>query len=509
MSSKKDTIRLSEIVPTPLFSEHEYHVAVSRILEHQQSIIKFKSTLSSAINSVFDGDYSLGRISHNYFSHCEFKRASLESVTGAGSIFENVKFVDTNLQNSNFQNSTFEHCSFDGCRLNGCNVSGSFFKDVSWINVQPGVYNASGSYYRKCAFSNSKPGNLAEACLDDLIFDNVRLTNVNIEYATFKSIQSQNLILPFSQMPYVFNGLQYLLRTSDNVKISSHKNAEHCISVAEYTNSLHDMIVFYSYRKEYFPLASILLAFQRYEEALNTILKGMLTATMQRDFRMCKYFCKLLTDNGHFSKDTLKDLYHRLHRAIQMHTLSEAEYYQYLQHIPEIRSMLVDNPGGHPHATLILRSQITSPESAQANLLLTGLDELIHLRGTTLVNPSISIRHNSPLEFVVNLCGTPMCILAVAALILNMVSNVCKSYNEIAQTIINNQTIAANHRQKELDNLEKERLVKEIDKIELENAELRERISETRRQVTESGIIIAHAELMPLDFDPIKVLSER
>lgn len=509
MDDKNEIAIRTEMQPAPEFDTQEYQAAVLRILEHKQSEIKFRSILSSATNAVLTGDYSLGRISHNYFSNCSFQSASLERVSGAGSIFENVQFNETNLQNSNFQNSTFEHCLFEKCNLNGCNLGQSYFSDVSWVKISPYTYNASGSYYKDCTFTSSKPGNLSEACLDTVVFDSVRLTNLNMEYSSFRNIQSQDLILPFSQMPYIFNGLQYVLNTSDNVRVSSHINKTNSISVNEYVESLNDMIVFFSYRQEYFPLANILLAFERYGEALNIILKGIIASVLQCDFRMCKYLCKLLTDNGHFGKKTLHDFYYRLNSTIQNNELTEAEYFQLTQQMPEIRSMLIDNPERYPCALLTLKSQNLSLESEQVKLILVCIDEVIHLQGASLANQSISVRHNSPLEFIISLYGTPLCILAIASFILKIFANVCKGYNEFAQALINHQTIAGNRRQKELDNLEKEKITKEIEKLKLENIDLQERIERSQDKITGSGIIIANADLLPQDFNPTRYLLNR
>lgn len=490
----------------PRYSEEVFSKAVSRILEHRQSTIKFQASIYGAHGAIFTGNYALGRISHNYFSECTFQGASLKCVAGSGSIFSDVKFIETDLTHSLFQNSTLERCRFDTCQLDGSNMSECYIQETTWNECPSGIANMASSYLKNCQFLSTKPGNLAESCLDNVYIENIRFTNINMEFASFKNIHMKDVVLPFSQMPYVFGGLEYLMGTVDSVRISSHINNLHSISLDEYIDVLKDMEVFYSYREEFFPLANIMLAFRHYDKALGAILFGIKHSAMQRDFRMCKYYCKMITENGNFSADTLKSLYQVLCDAAPVHVLTEPQYYQYLQHMPDIRSMLVENPNRYPHMLLTLETNVNYQESAPVSILLTCLDELIHLDGSFLVNPSISIKHNSPLEFVVSLCGTPLGMLAVAALVLSIISNVCKTYNEVAKAIISTQTIIENTQKTKQTQLQEKKLSAEVAKLELENLELHEKLVQQRQKITASGIVIARANVIGQDFDPTKML---
>ena len=509
MNHKSSLQKLVKAAELTHYSETEYNKAVERILSHGQSSLKFQSILSSASGAILTGNYRSGRISHNYFNDCTFENASLERATGAGSIFTQVIFSNTTLARSNFQNSTFEQCTFDACELDGVNLSGSYFIDTEWKKCDSKAFNMSDSYFKNCRFIQTKPGNLAEACLDNVHFEDLRLVNLNIEFADFKKINSKHTVFPFSQMPYVFNGLRYLTTTSDDVRISSHINESGSIMVGEYLDTLKDMEIFYSYKEEYFPLANILLASQRYDEALSAVLQGIVFAALQSDFRMCKYYCKLLTDNGHFEAEDLIDLYRRLSESVELRSLTEAQYYQYSKYMLEIRSLLVDNPNSFPRAMLVLKSTICKRESEKVMLMLSTIDDLLHLNGLNLNRPSISFSHNSPVTFIAELCGMPWAILAAASLLLTTVVWVCKGYNEIAKAIISTQEIAENHRKAEMDKLTEKKLTYELEKLKLENSELQERLDNRKKQITESGIIISHAELHSQDFDLSNYLWRR
>lgn len=502
MDRRTKSLAAVKISSVPVYSEDSFSAARERLLQHRQSSLKFQAKLSSAVGATLSGDYSTGRISHNYFSNCTFDHASLKRTAGTGSIFRNTNFFKTDLSHATFQSSIFETCSFEECDLSGCNMSGCYFQDTVWKECSRGVSNMSSAHLNSCTFLGTKPGNLAETVLENVHLENVRLANMNMEFSEFKKISTKDVVLSFSQLPYIFGGLQYLMETSDNVRVSSHINDSNSISPNEYMTVLKDMEIFYSHQQEYFPLASILLAFQRYEEAVATILCGIGEAALQRDFRMCKYYCKLITNSGCFPKEILTRLYQAICQAAPVQALTGAQYYQYLKYIHEIRSMLIDNPNQYPRAILRLETGICEKNISQTALLLSTLDQLLHLNGITLVQPSISISHNSPEVFIVNLCGSPLSILVAVALILSVVSGVCKAYNDVAEAILNTQEIAKNHRNAKREGLEMRKLSAEVAKLEAENPGLQRTLASKQDEITKSGIIIVRADMEGQDFDP-------
>lgn len=490
------------------YSEKEFQTATERILRHQQSVIKFSSSLSVGKGAIFNDKYTLGRVSHSYFSGCTFQDAFLDKVAGPGSIFSHVFFENTDLSSSGFQNSTITFCKYENCNLKSCNMSNCYVSDTDWIDCILQDFNLSGSYLKNCSVlhNRSNPGNLGDCYFDKVHFEGHRLTNMNLEFSHFKAVTMEDVVLPFSQMPYIFGGLIYLLNTRDNISISSHINEKDRISIEEYVDVLHDMIVFYSYKKEYFPLANILLALGYEREAWQTVLEGIVMASNQKDFRMCKYFCELITSEGNITNTQMQFLYRALIQNSPIQTLSEAQYYEYCKYIPEIRTMLLDNPNKQPHGTLMLTTNLTVSESQNISTLLFCLDSFLHLECCPLERPSIEITHNSPLTIIVHLCGNPIIILSVIFFILTVVSKVCKTYNEVAQAIISTQNIIENHNKETKNELENMKLYAEIEHLRLKNEDLKNSISQHQERITKSGIVISNADVFNCDFNPYKWL---
>lgn len=169
MDAQKENLEIVKISNIPTYSEDYFFAARERLLLHKQSQLKFQAKLSSAIGATLPGDYSMGRISHNYFSACTFENASLKRVAGTGSIFRDTNFLKTDLTHATFQSSIFETCSFEGCNLEGCNMS------------------------ECCSFLGTKPGNLGEAVLENVYLENVRLANMNLEFCEFQKIKTNPL----------------------------------------------------------------------------------------------------------------------------------------------------------------------------------------------------------------------------------------------------------------------------------------------------------------------------
>ena len=494
------------LTPYRLYTEEEYNKAKENILLHKQSTVKFNSVLEGANGVTLYGDYTLARVSHNYFSNCIFDSASLDSVAGTGSIFTNVKFLNTNINNAGFSNGTIDNCYFENCTLNNSNFSNSYIRNTIWKDCNLSGLNISASHLKNCKFcgETTKPGNLNETHFESVEINDVRFTNLNLEYSMFENIKTHNTILPFSQIPYVFGGIDYLLNTKDNVRISSHINKTDSISISEYIAVLNDMEVFYSYKNELFPLANILLSLGRKEEALYAALCGIVFSIKESDYRMCKNFAKLLTYKQFFSPEQLVSLYKEIESRIIIKELSDADFFQYNKYIYDIKSLLNSNPNNKT-ITLFLKTNIENTDSKEASLLIEMIDHFTHLDGVNLSQPKLTISHNSPLLLAVTISGISLAkIIAITGLILTAVAGVCKSLNEIADFIIKIQKIIKNRKdRKDKDNEHRDKRDKEIKQastieseiynIENANPNIYKEINIYSQTINSSNILIDNA----------------
>ncbi|MBM6855180.1 pentapeptide repeat-containing protein [Mediterraneibacter glycyrrhizinilyticus] len=418
------------------------------------------------------------RIQNSDFRNCCFS-APITRTNISGSNYVNCKFEATDIQNSNFQFGTFENCRFDRNYIEGSNFSNCFMSDVTISNNRLIGSNFLRTRFRNCRFCGGEmlSSSLEFAEFQNTYFENLRLANLSMEYSEFRKVHMDNVILPFAQLPLIFGGLDYILSTSDHIAISADMGDIQSISVDEYISTFEDWKTFLYHRELYFPLSNILLAQNKTDEALESILSGILLMINHYDFRMLKYLCKLAATHPNVSKEECKKLYKRIKELISMKAMNEEQNYKYSLHIDDIRNILMDNPKGEARLSLSLQTNIASGSERQLCEIIRGLEILMDSPIFNLTAKSITIRHDSPFEIIIMAVGALYALKKVTDLISQIIHNAKVSVEDLA-IILN--TVKNQEENDVLDNelkktaLEKEKL--ELQKLQLEIKEMEERI---------------------------------
>ena len=112
----------------------------------------------------------------------------------------------------------------------------------------------------KCHINTWDPGfSFENTVFDNVKFKRVTFSDLNIDFAEFHCIEMEDTILPFSQIPYAFGLLDYLINTQDKVYITSASSSDKKITAQEYISLLENFEIYYINTKSYFPLANIYL----------------------------------------------------------------------------------------------------------------------------------------------------------------------------------------------------------------------------------------------------------
>ena len=156
----------------------------------------------------------------NDFSKCKIDNVSMQYCSFAKDIFQKCSF-----KGSNFANSTFTYCAIQDSEIYGCSFLGTEFYSGILRNTK-----ISSSNFELCRFRKN-------------IFENLDLRELTLNYAFFEDITMKHVCLPFIQMPYTFNGLQYIFSTSDDIKISSHDSSSKVIELEKYKEMIQDFII--------------------------------------------------------------------------------------------------------------------------------------------------------------------------------------------------------------------------------------------------------------------------
>ena len=157
--------------------------------------------------------------------------------------------------------------------------------------------------------------------------------------------------MPFATIPYIFNGLSYILTTDDNIKIES-----------EDPNNKNKFIT-------------------------------------REEFRLLRYFSILMQLNQ-FEYCQKKEVYVLINSEIAKCSLSTEEYRNWSLYISEIRDNLL-NQKDKPYLTLEISTNIPNNEYVKLAKVIEVFESVIKF--VSIDTHYIEIRHNSPFEFFVSI----------------------------------------------------------------------------------------------------------
>ncbi len=351
----------------------------------------------------------------SYYRNAKFKRADLTNVGFSGSVFAHTDFFDCTINNTKLDFCEFDDCVFKNSsetELHHLNLNESIVCNGKFINL-----NLHGANFTNTIFENVEFEDCTwkSPCLEGSVFRNTTLNNVtlkklNFEFSFFENIKLNNVRLPFPTIPYIFNGLSYLMHTSDSVKISSAASESGSISIDEYLNYIDDLIAFYTKTLNYFPLANILIAKGEYEQAYAAILLGIEFSMRKiRNFRLVYYYSKLLQITPVFSAEQRAIAYKKIIDFSGAIDWRPIDYYNFSHNIDKIRNTLF-NEKNDDFLTVNLNTSILCTEYDKLLCLYETIDSITRLiekeKGTKITYYT-EIRHNSPYEIFIKAFSDP------------------------------------------------------------------------------------------------------
>jgi uncharacterized protein YjbI with pentapeptide repeats len=395
---------LNDLLPT--FSEDSFERAIETLTAHMNNKTYYRPRLFEAFDGAYiTDDYSTKNRRQSYYKNCTFKGANLSQTGFAGSVFIDTEFIDCdfnfcNLQSCDFRNCTFINniesqiiatrfsksifyeCEFNNMYFKGANFCDSIFTDSKFINC----------LWHSVAFENVN--------FKNILLKNVKFRSQNFEFAKFGDIHMEDIKLPFPTIPYIFSGIEYLIKTNDNTMVTTRTNESHYMPKEEYLNLLPELEIYYTNTQNYFPLANILIAQNKVESAYDAILAGINITIKGRNFRMIKYFCLQLNSISNFDIKYKRNLYSFIMATINKEYLLPIEYDNLNLYIGEIRRiLLIDNDS--PHVIFNIQTNIMDTEYQKISILLKKIDKLAYDIAGHEEQHYIELSHNSPYELFI------------------------------------------------------------------------------------------------------------
>lgn len=384
-------------------------------------------------------ELSNGTVCRRNFSDKSLNHTRLLNSTVTGTNFYNAALTGSYFQNCEFRNcnmnmSDFEYCEFYRCCFKSKkDIIGSFnesnFIETEFYDITFSSCSFSGAFFENCKFVNTKMEftTFENALFRNCEFKDINMSVLNLDYVEFENPRMDNVILPMEQIPHSIGILEYSINTADAIRVGSDSNVE--LSIEEYWNEVIPLLKEeYHYTKEYFPLANIYLAQKEYEKAIQVLHYGLENAVSNRDFRMLKFYCKLIKTANCFESHILHNFYHSICRLSPNPYRSENSSLLrgYIRNIGEIKNILFDSTK-KPTLHMALLTNLSAKQNEHTGKLISWLFNITKMGEFPMPNKaSLKITENSPLLIDIDIIGEEENIALLFPVLLSLSDSKCE-----------------------------------------------------------------------------------
>ncbi len=300
-------------------------------------------------NNPNNKNLSCKSINHSIVKNAFIRNINFDFAAATGSLYKKCIF-----SNCSMHQTDFEFCHFDDCTIKSHKKVISSFNNTNFLDtvIEDTVFESctfTGAFFDNCTFKNVKIINstLEGAYFNNCKFYNMDLREINMEYISIVSPEMDNVILPFAQIPFMFGCLQYINESNETIRISSSDNktisAKHYLKVG-----IPKLIEYWENSREEnsefnFPLANIYIAEGNLICAAKCIYDGLRFSLLEEDYRMIKFYCKLLSECD-ILKPKVKELFYALINNIgSKKETHDARTRSFIRNIGEIRASLFES----------------------------------------------------------------------------------------------------------------------------------------------------------------------
>ena len=337
------------------------------------------------------------------FSDCSMDQTDFEFCSFKECSFNNNKKIISSFNNSNFINTYFEDDDFEACTF--CGV---LFDNCHFKNLKITLSTFEGAYFNSCSF------------------ENMDLSLINMDYIQLEKPTMKDVTLPFSQIPYMFGALQYLHNTNDKVCVSSNSTT---MSRDDYFEKAIPKLIKYWQKSrekqpEYnFPLANIYILKNQKGKAIESVFNGLKAAVDENDYRMIKYYCKLISISNYFENKIKEIFYSVLCSRAPNKGINDLDTRNFMRNIEEIRQSLFSLDKKSSLFTKLL-TNLHFYKSKEVGEILNRLFSLTKMKHKVEPNNfTITLSENSPFIIELNVKGNEDNIMSFFML-LNKICNI-------------------------------------------------------------------------------------
>lgn len=359
------------------------------------------SSFQAGGNTEITKDFTRKSLKRINIVDIHFVKSIFSGVAGTGSKFTNTVFRACDFSGSNFQYCQFNNVVFDmQSIIKGANFSHSVFIGCHFNNITIVESTLYDSYFEDCKFSNSiiRTNTLENTTMRNCSIQNIDLAHINLEYMKLDNVTMENVILPPYQIPYIIGAPQYIKTADENIYVYTDTGD---IPAKQYFNMYEDIAALFYGRKKYFPLANLLIAIGKNDEAYECIRLGIEESCDYFDFRMIKHYCRLACYNTDFTNIQLKTLFNLVVDLSYNDSWDINTLHFYMINIGEIKELLLNNSESKERVEFIVKTNINKDDLESVNELYNQINKIIKDNCSTNHIDSIEFRHNSPYELYI------------------------------------------------------------------------------------------------------------
>lgn len=427
-----------------IIKSNQYKLSIARAKEHFNNVDNNSNIINSNMKNFSKMSIKRTNLNNQKLYCYNFSKAAL-----TGSIFNDVDFIQCNFNSAVAEFCNYYNCSFvnnEGIEtMRGVNFSNSNYINCKFKNIKIFTSSFTNTYFKNSVFDNCKIvlSSLENSIFENVTFKNIKLTNLNIEFSEFRNVHCNNVVFQISQISYIFGALQYILKTKDNIWIYSKKSKNEKLTVNEFRNLIPDLINYYYSLDEFFPVANLYIAVGEYDKALEAIYLGIDKSAIEKDFRMLKFYCKLIVLNGWSSKKDRYNMYKYISMLDQKIEMTDSETHNYYLHFGDFRRILLFNDYSMPSLYYTINSNIDETDFRKLSSAMKYIDSIISNCEDDNSTHCIEIRHESPFSLLIIVVATAIVIKNIC----QVLNNICETTQHIQNNIIKNQQIKLNKQQ--------------------------------------------------------------
>lgn len=363
-------------------------------------------------------DFHSAGFTGSIFRDCIFISSNLNCTIFDECIFSNCKFIDMDLASTSFCKAEFNQCIFDDLNLNACFFTDALFSKIIISNCKLTDIIWENAHFFKCQFYDTQ------------------LEKLNFEFTHFNDISFNNTSIPFASLPFVFGGINYLMNTNDPVFIKTVHPLypDGKMSGKEYISLLPDLISFYKYTQNYFPLANMLLGMDRLSDGINAIYDGLDFWFHIHNYKMMYYLCEL-SNEYRFSISNRKAIFkiiEKYNEVILRFDNIELEK-RWNNYQIKMRECLL-NPQSIPHVTLNFATSISEKNYLELSEFMSTVESILIPKQCYF---NLELRHNSPFDLLYTIFGDEQTLFDCVVGIITILG-VC---NQVYSNWINNKKL--------------------------------------------------------------------